>query len=112
MSGTDIGHQFLGQSKFHVASVAFARIPYPTSLFLQLFSVTIEVIMKLDKESVQKLQRQRETLIAQGIDGRYPFQNSMSPKLHHKMWKRRECLLFTPLVSSYPSHSHWILVQQ
>ena len=73
-SGMDIGHQCLGQSKFHVVSVASARIPYPTSLLLQLFSVTIEEIMKLDdKESVRKLQKQRETLIAQGIDDRYPI---------------------------------------
>ena len=40
-------------------------------------SVTIEVITKLDKDSVQRLQRQRETLIAQNISDRYPFQNSI-----------------------------------
>merc|ERR1711871_333071 len=45
-------------------------------------SVTIEVMTRLDKENVQKLQRQRETLIAQGISDSYPFQNSISPKLY------------------------------
>ena len=44
-------------------------------------SVTIEVMTRLDKENVQKLQRQRETLIAQGISESYPLQNSISPKL-------------------------------
>ena len=45
-------------------------------------SVTIEVMTRLDKENVQKLQRQRETLIAQGISESYPLQNSISPKLY------------------------------
>ena len=45
-------------------------------------SATIEVIAKLDKESIQKLQRQRETLIAQGASKSYPLQNSVSPKLY------------------------------
>ena len=45
-------------------------------------SVTIEVMTKLDKDNIQKLQRQRETLIAQGISKSYPFQNSISPKLY------------------------------
>ena len=31
-------------------------------------SVTIDVITKLDRESVRKLQQQRETLLAQGIE--------------------------------------------
>ena len=44
-------------------------------------SVTIECITKLDKESVKRLQQQRETLNAQGIADRYPIQNSISPKL-------------------------------
>ena len=44
--------------------------------------MTIEVMTRLDKENVQKLQRQRETLIAQGISDSYPFQNSISPKLY------------------------------
>ena len=44
-------------------------------------SVTIEVMTRLDKENVQKLQRQRETLIAQGVSESYPLQNSISPKL-------------------------------
>jgi len=44
-------------------------------------SVTIEVITKLDKESVRKLQQQRETLLAQGIEKHYPLQNSISTKL-------------------------------
>ena len=44
-------------------------------------SVTIECITKLDKESVKKLQQQRETLSAQGIAENYPIQNSISPKL-------------------------------
>ena len=45
-------------------------------------SVTIEVMTKLDKDNIQKLQRQRETLLAQGIAKNYPFQNSISPKLY------------------------------
>ena len=44
-------------------------------------SVTIEATTKLDKENAQKLQRQRETLIAQGASESYPLQNSVSPKL-------------------------------
>ena len=39
-------------------------------------SVTIECITKLDKESVKRLQQQRETLNAQGIADRYPIQKS------------------------------------
>ena len=39
------------------------------------------LVFKLDKENVQKLQRQRETLIAQGMSESYPLQNSTSPKL-------------------------------
>ena len=42
-------------------------------------SVTIEVMTRLDKENAQKLQRQRETLIAQGVSDSYPFQSSISP---------------------------------
>ena len=45
-------------------------------------SVTIECITKLDRESVKKLQSQRETLLAQGIADRYPIQNSISTKLY------------------------------
>ena len=44
-------------------------------------SVTIEVITKLDKESVRRLQQQRETLLAQGVEKHYPLQNSISTKL-------------------------------
>ena len=44
-------------------------------------SVAIEAMTRLDKESVQKLQRRRETLIAQGVSESYPLQNSISPKL-------------------------------
>ena len=35
----------------------------------------------MDKESVRKLQQQRETLLAQGIEKHYPLQNSISTKL-------------------------------
>ena len=45
-------------------------------------TIEVEVITKLDKDNVQKLQRQRETLVAQGISGNYPLQNSTSPKLY------------------------------
>ena len=44
--------------------------------------MTIEATTKLDKEKAQKLQRQRETLIAQGASKSYPLQSSVSPKLY------------------------------
>ena len=51
-------------------------------------SATTEVIAiaKLDEENIQKLQRQRETLIAQGASKSYALQNSVSPKLYAPLY--------------------------